>query len=191
LEVHANATSIPHDDIPELLLRYCNKKVRDIIEGTSHWTTRNWSAARKYLLKLYGSNDETPVYTPEGLRLWVAKHAEQGKFNRIQDIDRYYRVFTAQSNQLRKGRPKILEPEVNILFYRGIPTPNRTKVKRRLPEVNTTTDDPPELETIFEILRKQFKVHDLDNITVDVSDFASDSEDGEEDEEDEEEETPA
>ncbi|KAF8889915.1 hypothetical protein BD779DRAFT_1428928, partial [Infundibulicybe gibba] len=154
---------------PGFLLRYCSRKVRNVIEEAPHWSQRDWAGARAYLLDLYGSNDRAPRCTPDKLRRWSKRYAGRGVFNCVQDVDRYYREFISRSNRLLKDPPRMLESEVNILFYRGIPAAYRFKIKRRL----SIEDSPPTIEAVLALLRREFDKDDIDYLDSDSSDESS------------------
>lgn len=167
LEVHADAARLPHTSLPQYVLRYCHYKVRHVIENSTLFAGHDWVAVRTYLIDLYASNDRAPHVSADRLRLWVKKHADAKSFLRIQDVDRYYREFTSQSTVLL-AKSLILEAEINVLFYRGIPNALRPKIKRKLPATSTKISSPPTVASVLVILRKEFDEDDLDANTSDV-----------------------
>jgi hypothetical protein len=60
LEALATTSLVDFNDLPAYVLRYCHRRVRDVIEEAPHWIQRDWNATRAYLIKLYGSNDRQP-----------------------------------------------------------------------------------------------------------------------------------
>ena len=90
LESHADAAKVPRGDLPGYVLRYCHRRVRDIIDTAEHWTQHDWPATRDYLIDLYASNDRKPRNSPDKLRRWVKIHADNRLFSKLQDVDRYY-----------------------------------------------------------------------------------------------------
>jgi len=100
LKVHATAANIPQQNLPAYILRYCHRCIQQIIESVPHWTEHDWTVTRTYLTKLYASSDHKPKVSPDHLRKWVSIHAEGRTFSKLQDIDHYYREFTAQSSPL-------------------------------------------------------------------------------------------
>jgi len=97
LKAHAMAANIPQHNLPAYILRYCHRCIQQIIESAPHWTEHDWAATQTYLTKLYASSDHKPKVSPDHLRKWVSIHAEGRTFAKLQDIDQYYREFTAQS----------------------------------------------------------------------------------------------
>ena len=128
LEQHADSARVPHSQLPGYVLRYCHMKVRVVIEGSKFWVGDNWVAARSFLSDLYSSNDSIPVNSPDRLHQWCAKHGESGIVLSRRDVDKYYREFTALSSGLAPSR--MLETEISLCFYRGIPATLRMKIKK-------------------------------------------------------------
>jgi len=175
LEAHATAANIPQQNLPAYVLRYCHRRVRLIIESAPHWTEHDWAATRSYLIKLYASNERQPRISPDRLRKWVSLHAEARSFTKLQDVDRYYREFTAQSVPLTAAN-RITENETNLLFYRGIPRAMRKKIRHKIPANRQTATAAPSVVDVWGYLQDQFSEDDLDNDDDDVE-LPLDSED--------------
>ena len=79
-------------------------------------------------MDLYGSNDSIPINSPDRLHQWCLKHGESGMVLSRRDVDKYYREFTALSSGLTPLH--MLETEVSLCFYRGIPATLRAKIKK-------------------------------------------------------------
>ena len=162
LEAHATAANLPLNDLPSYVLRYCHRRVRDIIDSSTIWTQHDWTAARSHLIELYGSSDRKPRISSDRLRKWVGLHAETGSISSLQDVDRYYREFTAQSTPLLAAS-FITTNEANLLFYRGIPLKLCKKIKWKIPEVHQTATLPPSIASVLSYLRSEFDVDDIDD----------------------------
>ena len=160
LEQHADSARVPHSQLPGYVLRYCHMKVRVVIEGSKFWVGDDWVAARSFLSDLYSSNDSIPVNSPDRLRQWCAKHGESGIVLSRRDVDKYYREFTALSSGLAPSR--MLETEISLCFYRGIPATLRMKIKKRIPPANLKTSSPPSISSLLGWLRAEFDEEDLD-----------------------------
>ena len=167
LEAHATAANIALNNLPAFVLRYCHRRVRNIINTSTIWTQHDWTAARSHLIKLYGSNDQKLKSSPNRLRKWVKLHTETCSITRLQDVDRYYRGFTARSTELIAGS-LITNNKANLLFYKGIPSKLRKKVKRRIPQAHQTTLSPPSIASVFGYLRDEFDEDDIDDDSDDV-----------------------
>jgi hypothetical protein len=160
LEQHADSARVAHTQLPGYVLRYCHTKVRIVIEGSAVWAGDDWVKARTFLADLYISNDAIPVNSPDRLRQWSLKHGESGMMLSRRDVDKYYREFTALSSGLAPSR--MLETEVSLCFYRGIPTTLRIKIKKRIPAANLKTSSPPSIASLLGWLRAEFDEEDLD-----------------------------
>ena len=174
LEQHADSARVPHSQLPGYVLHYCHMKVRVVIEGSVIWAGDDWVKARTFLADLYSSNDAIPVNSPDRLRQWSLKHGESGMMLSRRDVDKYYREFTALSSGLAPSR--MLEAEVSLCFYRGIPTMLHMKIKKRIPPANLKTSSPPSISSLLGWLRAEFDEEDLDAKIGPVSlDLESDS----------------
>jgi len=160
LEQHADSARVPHSHLPGYVLHYCHMKVRIVIEGSNVWAGDDWVAARTFLVDLYGSNDSIPVNSPDHLRQWCLKHGESGIVLSRRDVDKYYREFTALSSGLTPSR--MLEAEIFLCFYRGIPATLRSKIKKQIPVANLKTSSPPSISSLLGWLRAEFDEEDLD-----------------------------
>jgi hypothetical protein len=193
VEAFARSAGIEFNDLPAYVLRYCNKRVRYVIESAPHWKEHDWSATRAYLVKLYGLNEKKRHVTPDKLRKWIKKHSSKKAFSRLQDIDWYYREFTAQASRLIASS-QLSEEDANILFFRGILKSQQKGIRRKLPAAQTKIQSPPPWDDVLALLQKEF---DEDNIVEDTgsSDSSSDMDgsdsEGSSDESDSEEEKPA
>ena len=175
LEAHATAANVQFNDLPAYVLRYCHRHVRNIIDSSNHWTQHDWATTRSYLVDLYGSNDRKPKNSPERLRKWVKFHADTYVFSRLQDVDRYYREFTAQSTPLISASC-LTTNEANFLFYKGIPRSMRKKIKRKIPDAHQTASSAPSIASVLGYLRDEFHEDDIDSFDLDNDlDLFSDS----------------
>jgi len=109
---------------------------------------------------------------PDKLRRWAKWHAENKSFTNIQDVNRYYRDFTAQATCLITSH-QISENEANILFFRGIPKAQQKTIRRRLPADKTKVQSPLSRDDVLVLLQKEFDEDDIANNT----DTSSDSDD--------------
>ena len=135
-------------------------KVRVVIEGSVIWAGDDWVKARTFLADLYSWNDVIPVNPPDRLRQWSLKHGESGMMLSQRDVDKYYREFMALSSGLAPSC--MLEAEVSLCFYRGIPTMLHMKIKRTIPPANLKTSSPPSIFSLLGWLRAEFDEEDLD-----------------------------
>jgi hypothetical protein len=65
LEAHAMTA---HNNLPAYVLHYCHRRVRNIVNSSTHWIQHDWAAPQSYLI---GSSDRKPKNSPDRLRKWV------------------------------------------------------------------------------------------------------------------------
>ena len=172
LEALASTSQVLLDDLPHYVLRYCHRRVRDVVEFAPCWTQNDWPAAHAYLIKLYGSSDRKPHVSADKFRKWIKHHSREETFNSLQDVDKYYRDFTAQIAPLRTQF--ITSIEADLLFFRGIPRELQPNIRDQLPEAQTKVHSPPPMDDVLALLRKEFDEDDI--LDKDDMDIASDSE---------------
>ena len=80
----------------------------------------------------------------------------------LQDVDQHYREFTAQSTPLI-AVSFITTNKANILFYRGIPSKLRKKIRRKIPEAYQTASSPPSITSVLGFLRDEFDINSIDD----------------------------
>lgn len=178
LEQHADHANLSYALLPSYVLRYCHRKVRSVLEGSGVWSTPDWAAAKAHLTDMYGSNDRAPLVSADRLRLWTTKHGELANISSIQDVDRYYREFTQRSTGLLTGG-SILQKDLNLCFYRGIPEMLRRAVRKRLPSTGLSVNTPPGITVCLRALRAEFDEEDLDAVVKDVPLYVDDDSDDE------------
>jgi len=70
----------------------------------------------------------------------------------------------------------MLVNDINLCFYRGIPTSLRAQIKRCIPAANLKTSSPPSTSTLLNLLREEFDEEGLDAKMIDIGvDLDSDS----------------
>jgi hypothetical protein len=161
LENHADNAQLSYKALPGYVPRYCNDSIRQLIRRHAVWAGSDWDAARAFLTKLYASADKDPLITSDKLRAWVKKHAIEGVFSRSQDVDKYYRKFITQSDYLI-AKQEILNRDVNLLFFQGIPDSTWKKICKGLPVANQKISNPPEVDITLALLQREFDDTDID-----------------------------
>jgi len=175
--------------IPGYVLHYCHMKVQIVIEGAAVWAGDDWVATRTYLVDLYGSNDSIPINSPDHLHQWCSKHGEWGIVLSWRDIDMYYREFTALSSGL--SPLCMLETEISLCFYRGIPAALCLRIKKWILAANLKTLSPCSISSLLGWLRAEFDEEGLDMKIGQVSlNFDSDSDSSSSDSDDDIDKTP-
>ena len=135
-------------------------KVQVVIEGSAIWVGDDWIKARAFLADLYSLNDTIPVNSPDRFWQWSLKHSESGMMLSQRDVDKYYKEFMALSSGLAPSF--MLEAEVSLCFYGGIPTMLHMKIKKQIPAVNLKTSLTPSIPSWLGWLRVEFDEEDLD-----------------------------
>ena len=76
-------------------------------------------------------------------------------------MDKYYRKFITQSGYLI-GQQEILNCDVNLLFFQGIPDLTQKKVWKRLPVANQKISNLPEVNITLALLQQKFNDTDIE-----------------------------
>ncbi|KAF8055958.1 hypothetical protein FPV67DRAFT_1678906 [Lyophyllum atratum] len=162
LEAYADNAGVEHSLLPGYVLRYCHERVRQVLEQSAVFSGNDWAATSAHIIKFYGSNDPVIEQSPERLRQWAVKHGDHGSIKSVKDVARYRREFELLSSKLVSGG-EMLQKDVNLLFYRGIPDPLRGKIKKKIPVPNQAKKSPPAIDTLVTLLTNYFEHQDLDD----------------------------
>lgn len=138
-----------------------------MVESADYWGLHDWLATCLYLIDLYASSDRKPRNSPDRLQKWVKVHTDNCLFARLQDMDRYYRKFSAQSTPLLSAS-HLTQNEANLLLYRGIPPNMRKKIKWKIPANQQLATSAPSITSMLGYLQAQFDEDDLDHDNKDV-----------------------
>ena len=182
LEAHALAAQISLDQLPTYVLRYCDSKVKRVIETNDEFSGTDWKAVKTLLVDLYGSSDKAPVLTADKLRAWIKKHAEDASITSLRDVDKYYRQFLAFSAPLTRDK-MLLDYEANLLFYRGIPKPLREVIKTKIAPEKQKVKAAPSVKETLAFLRQEFDEEDID-AEIETADLNLSSDDSDSDDSD-------
>lgn len=182
LEAHALAAQIPLDQLPTYVLRYCDSKVKRVIETNNEFSGNDWKAVKTLLIDLYGSSDKAPVLTADKLRAWIKKHAEEASITSLRDVDKYYRQFLSFSAPLTRDK-MLLDYEANLLFYRGIPKPLREVIKTKIAPEKQKVKAAPSVKETLGFLRQEFDEEDI-NAEIETADLNLSSDDSDSDDSD-------
>lgn len=127
-------------DLPSLVLRYCNRDTRKILENyTTIWSGHDWEVAKTTLKDLYGSRERLTIPTLDKLRSWITKFNAEGVIDDEEGVDAYYRQYMSQVEHLRAKR-RISEYEEKIMFFDGIPEDLQSHVRERIPRAKRSPD---------------------------------------------------
>lgn len=173
LELAGDAAGLARSALPPLVLRYCSTKVRQVLKNAPALNATDWTAVRTLLIDLYASEDTEDKISADKLRTWVRKHSEEGNITRLTEVDRYYRRFLGMAQPLKEAS-LLLENDMNLLFYRGIPKALRQRIKRHLPADKLKVSSTPGMAETLKQLQKEFDAEDID---ADPDDIALDDSD--------------
>ncbi|KAF8060224.1 hypothetical protein FPV67DRAFT_1674184 [Lyophyllum atratum] len=166
LERCGNDAGLTHSALPKFVLRYCHQRVRLVIGNSPVWSQCDWLAARKCLIRYYGSDDNTgPTSELEALRLWAKWHAREGSITSFEEVYAYHQSFMTRLGALvRNG--KVTSDDADICFWRGIPLDLRRTIAEQLPESCLIASTPPEINVVLQVLLLAFADDDLDYFDV-------------------------
>jgi len=88
-------------------------------------------------------------------------------FDHSQDIDKYYWKFITQADYL-VNKQEILQCDVNLLFFQGIPDMTCKKVHKGLPMANQKISNPLTVDVTLGLLWKEFNEMDIDTVVREV-----------------------
>lgn len=148
-------------DLPSLVLRYCSRDTRKILENyATIWSGRDWDIAKNTLKDLYGVREQLTIPTLDKLRSWVTKFNAEGVIEDEEGVDAYYRQYMSQVKHLR-AKQRISEYEEEIMFFDGIPEDLQSHVCERIPRAKRTHSDPPTTDETRTALKSLFDKDDL------------------------------
>ncbi|TFK62436.1 hypothetical protein BDN72DRAFT_391861 [Pluteus cervinus] len=160
LEILGENAGKPLTDLPRYVLRYCAQRVRDVIGYDAVFRGCDWGATKAHMINLYGASEKKKIVNSERFRQWVD---EARRISSLKHVEKYYRTFRSYSVPLKNAN-RILEHDVNFLFYKGIPEKLRRRVRKRLPPNKTTLRNLPTVEETLTILRDLFDPDDIETI---------------------------
>lgn len=163
IENLAAASHIGEADVASYVPQYCTSAVRRVIEKDKKFKNKPWDEARQRLIKLYKSEDDDPVHSPEHLRMFSRNFREKKTIRTLRDADRYLRKFQSIATPLLDATtPMVTIDEVDSLFYQGLPDKIRKRVRKRVPEGDKVLKKAPTVDDVHEILQTLFNEEDID-----------------------------
>jgi len=88
-------------------------------------------------------------------------------FDCSQDIDKYYLKFITQADYL-VDKQEILQRDINLLFFQGIPDVTHKKVHKGLPMANQKISNLPTVNVTLVLLQKEFDKTDIDTMVREI-----------------------
>lgn len=177
LEAIGKAAGYNENLLPPLVLRYCSTKVKDTLEPESRCfsNTSPWIDAKWALLYYFAKSDESST-TADSLRRFAQKRRRISNKKSFED---YMQEFMRKSGKLVE-KLLISQSECDKLFYKGLPSYLRKKIKPTLAAMAESErkplsgQNPPPFRRTVDVVRKQFSSDDIDYSSEDKSVSSSD-----------------
>ncbi|EKM48326.1 uncharacterized protein PHACADRAFT_109112, partial [Phanerochaete carnosa HHB-10118-sp] len=99
----------------ENITQYCSRHVREFMEGLPSYTSRNWTAFSKDILKFYDAEKDTRRYKYTDLENYVQKSRGASTFKDLAAWKKYNREFIRIAGWLLSNG-KITQTELNLYF---------------------------------------------------------------------------
>ncbi|KAG6839385.1 hypothetical protein H0H87_000935, partial [Tephrocybe sp. NHM501043] len=81
----------------------------------------------------------------------------------LRDVERYHQQFTRLAEPLSDPNNRLmLENDVNLCFYRGIPVDVRRRIRHRIEHAHTKSNNAPPRERVYSYLKDLFDDTDID-----------------------------
>nr|AAZ28941.1 Gag [Phanerochaete chrysosporium RP-78] len=167
IELTGKAAGLSEHEMPPLLLRYSSRDVRETMAGEGSVMNGNdWSKAKGMLIFYYGSRDRDTRRTAEELRSF-SKKSSRKKVGSLRALDRYFCNFSKKAGTLVADK-LITQAENDHLFYRGLPSRIRAKIKGRLVTLLSSQGKalsakcPPSVQETLAAARGVFDPEDID-----------------------------
>lgn len=165
LEAIGKAAGYNDNLLPPLVLRYCSTKVKDTLEPEARCFSSNspWIDAKWALLYYFAKSDE-PSTTADSLRRFSQKTRRISNKKSFED---YMQEFMRKSGKLVE-KMQISQSECDKLFYKGLPSYLRKKIKPTLAAIAQSErkplsgQNPPPFRRTVDVVRKQFSSDDID-----------------------------
>jgi hypothetical protein len=114
---------------------------------------KTWDTARKTIINLYGSCDETPRIRLQELMDYCRDSNAKCSLENISDVQQYLRGFMAFAAPLVKQRD-INNAERDFYFIAGLPTRLKEAFIFRVPEAQRERSNPPSIADSVSILQE-------------------------------------
>ncbi|THH19296.1 hypothetical protein EUX98_g8803, partial [Antrodiella citrinella] len=135
----------PELDKCKLLVKYCNRHVRDVIELLDAFKTPDFTALKNEVFKIYDKEAFERKFTLKDLKKLVAK-SKTKPLKSLGHVRKYHRCFIRIASWL-KTKNKIEENPMNLYYWKGIHKKLRNRVEGKVLRANPTHD----IKTPFKI----------------------------------------
>lgn len=120
------------------LLRYCNRKVRETIEGLRSYTDGDYASLRKDLLEIYDDELLRERHNRKSLQDFVRRRNKK-KIRNMAEFKDYEREFLRIGGWLLSQK-RITERECNDSFWKGLPLSFCRTLEQHIIAMNPTHD---------------------------------------------------
>ncbi|KAG6825405.1 hypothetical protein H0H87_008486, partial [Tephrocybe sp. NHM501043] len=97
------------------------------------------------------------------LRKWTQKNSKSGTIASQRDVEKYFQCFTCLAEPLSDpNNCLMLENDVNLCFYRGIPAAVCQHIWHQIDQAHTKSNNAPPRTAVLEYLKDLFDDTDID-----------------------------
>jgi hypothetical protein len=162
------------------MLRYCNRKVRETIEGLASYRNPDYIQLKSDMLQIYDDEKLRKRFKKKDLDHFL-KYSRKKKIRTLSDFRRYEREFIRIAGWL-KGEGKISENDYNNAFWKGLPGSMCHQLEFRLVAKDPMHDMRRafDVEDVVKAAEKALQRDRFDADRSDAEDESSNDEDSEE-----------
>jgi hypothetical protein len=166
MESCAKAAGLEDTELPKLIPRYCSKKIKSRIKQFPEVKGTDWAKLKTSLIELFGSRDKPRIVRPDKLYRF-SKKSSKTNMNSRRKLDEYTLKFRSMSGPLLEDN-LLTENERNLLFYGGLPSTLRKKIKPLLEAkalaagTTLSRSSAPAFDDILQFARSTLKKGDYD-----------------------------
>ncbi|KAJ3740104.1 hypothetical protein DFH05DRAFT_1529390 [Lentinula detonsa] len=163
--LHATAAGeTDQNQMVKYIVMYSSDQVKETIRYMPFFNADNpnasWETAKEVLKRLYGTRDKPTEYTEEELKEFCRDCAAKSSFNKLKDLEKYYRDFIAVATSLL-SKEQITENKYSYYFVLGLPHSMKEWFLSAAPEGKRTRENPPTVMQSFDIIKTRFDKQSL------------------------------
>ena len=177
LEAAATGAGVPLTELPALLPRYCNRRVRQVIRFETDFAGTDWDLAKEKLKTLYKYSESRHRVSYRKLQDFAERSSKDKTVTGLRSFDKYIRNFNKRLGNLI-GTNKITAAQAHLAFYSGLPENLRKGIKPEIIKVVTGTlsaTNPPRRDQTINIVRAYYDEDYIDKWARHGADSDSDS----------------
>ncbi|KAJ3994436.1 hypothetical protein F5050DRAFT_1696149 [Lentinula boryana] len=163
--LHATAAGeTDQNQMVKYIVMYSSDQVKETIRYMPFFNADNpnasWETAKEVLKRLYGTRDKPTEYTEEELKEFCRDCAAKSSFNKLEELEKYYRDFIAVATSLL-SKEQITENKYSYYFVLGLPHSMKEWFLSAAPEGKRTRENPPTVTQSFDIIKTRFDKQSL------------------------------